>query len=158
MSAIYKRFDGSCLCDILVAAQVIAEGSVHKTLRGKHYKRNIRCLRLMYEALSRRMIRKAMQNDVSLSKIAKEKIAILQESSTTPEQKQQVYLELESRPDIVAFVEQVFHSVESSNSSTAMHWLSFIYMVEVLMLNVHAVKTRNWDEFKASLRMMIPCL
>lgn len=158
MSAIYKRFDGSGLSDILVAAQVIAEGSVHKTLRGKHYKRNIRCLRLMYEALSRRVIRKAMQDGVSLSKIAKEKIAILQESSTTPEQKQQVYSELESHPDIVSFVEQVFHSVESSNSSMAMYWLSFIYMVEVLMLNIHAVKTRNWDEFKASLRMMMPWL
>ena len=34
MSAIYKRFDGAGLSDILVAAQVIAEESV---VRGEHY-------------------------------------------------------------------------------------------------------------------------
>jgi len=158
MSAIYKRFDGSGLSDILVAAQAIAEGSVEKALCGKHYKRNIRCLRLMYEALSRRMIREGMQDGVSLSENTKEKIAILQESSTTPEQKQEVYSELESHPDIVSFVEQVFQSAESSNSSMVKYWLSFMSMVEVLMLNIHAVKTRNWDEFKASLRMMMPWL
>ena len=51
-----KRFHGSGLSDVLVAAGVIAEGSVDQVLRGKHYKRSIRCLRLMYEALMRRLI------------------------------------------------------------------------------------------------------
>ena len=30
--------------------RVIAEGSVHRALRVKYYKRGLRCLRLMYEA------------------------------------------------------------------------------------------------------------
>ncbi len=30
---------------------VVAEGSVDHALKGKHYKRGLRCLRLMYEAL-----------------------------------------------------------------------------------------------------------
>ena len=49
--AIYKRHKGSELADVLVAAGVIAEGSVDQALKGKHYRRAFRCLMLMYEAL-----------------------------------------------------------------------------------------------------------
>ena len=49
--AICKRFKGSGVDDALVAADVIAEGSVNQALRGKHFKCGVRCLRLIYEAL-----------------------------------------------------------------------------------------------------------
>ena len=49
--AIYKRYKGSGIADVLVAAGVIAEGSVDQALRGKHYRRALRCLSLMYETL-----------------------------------------------------------------------------------------------------------
>ncbi|CAL8290916.1 unnamed protein product [Merluccius merluccius] len=39
------------LGDVLVAGRVIAESSVDRALKGKHYKRGLRCLRLMYEVL-----------------------------------------------------------------------------------------------------------
>ena len=39
-SAIYKRFKGSGISDVLVAASVIADGSVDQALRGKHFKRD----------------------------------------------------------------------------------------------------------------------
>lgn len=51
MSAIYKCYKGSELEEVLVAGGVVAEGSVDHALKGKHYKRGLRCLRLMYEAL-----------------------------------------------------------------------------------------------------------
>jgi hypothetical protein len=47
MSVIFKRFEGSGLVDVLVAAGVVAQGSADSALRGKHFKRGIRCLRLM---------------------------------------------------------------------------------------------------------------
>ena len=47
--AIYKRFKGSGLSDVLVTAGVIADGSVDQALRGKHFKRGVCCLRLIYE-------------------------------------------------------------------------------------------------------------
>ena len=43
--AIYKRHKGSELAEVLVAAGVIADGSVDHALRGKHYRRAIRCLK-----------------------------------------------------------------------------------------------------------------
>ncbi|KAK7067273.1 hypothetical protein SK128_008934 [Halocaridina rubra] len=51
MSAIYKCYKGSELEEVLVAGGEISDGSVEHALKGKHYKRGLRCLRLMYEAL-----------------------------------------------------------------------------------------------------------
>ena len=47
MSAIYKRYNGSELGEVLVEAGVIADGSVDRALKSKHYKRGLRCLKLM---------------------------------------------------------------------------------------------------------------
>ena len=49
--AIYKRFRGSGISDVLVSAGVIVEGSVDQALRGKHYRRGVRCIMLMREVL-----------------------------------------------------------------------------------------------------------
>ena len=48
---IYKQYKGSGIAEVLVAAGVITEESVDQALRGKHYRRALRCLSLMYEAL-----------------------------------------------------------------------------------------------------------
>ena len=57
MSAIYKHYKGSELGEVLVAGGVVAEGSVDHALKVKLYKRGIRCLRLMYEALMSQLLR-----------------------------------------------------------------------------------------------------
>lgn len=47
----------------LLVGGVIAEGSVDRALKGKHYKRGLRCLRLMYEALVSQLVKgKLMPN------------------------------------------------------------------------------------------------
>ena len=51
MNTMYKRYKGSEFGEVLVTAGVIAEGSVDRSLKGKHYKRGLRCLKLMHEAL-----------------------------------------------------------------------------------------------------------
>ena len=57
MSAIYKRYKGSELREVLVVGGVVAEGSVDHALKGEHYKRGLRCLRLMYEALMSQLLK-----------------------------------------------------------------------------------------------------
>ena len=49
--AIYKRFQGSGIEDILVLAGVLAGGSVEKALKGKHYRRAVRSILIWREAL-----------------------------------------------------------------------------------------------------------
>ena len=38
----------------------------------------------------------------------------------------------------------------------ANYWLSFMEVVEILMMNIHSLKIQDWSEFKASLQLMIP--
>ena len=57
----YKRFKGSGISDVLVAAGVIADGSVDQALRGKHFKCGVRCLRLFYETLVHHALNKRLE-------------------------------------------------------------------------------------------------
>ena len=38
----------------------------------------------------------------------------------------------------------------------AEYWISFMEMVEILTQNIHAIRTSNWNEFKSSLKLMLP--
>ena len=49
-------------------------------------------------------------------------------------------------------------SVEKSDNPMARFRLSFMEMVEILIMNIHALRTQDWDKFKRSLRMMMPWL
>ena len=159
MSAINKRFNGSGLSDLLVAAKVIAEGSVDNAVKGKHYKRGVQCFHLMYEVLVRRIIQQELNEGLSLSAELKEKLEKLQKpTASTQEQRKIISDELESSPEFSFFVIQAFQKAENSDSPMAKYWLTFLDMSEILMLNIHAVKTQNWEEFKTSLRLMLPWL
>jgi len=43
-------------------------------------------------------------------------------------------------------------------SDMANYWIDFMSMVEILMMNVHAINTCNWEEYLISLREMMPWL
>ena len=58
--AIYKRYKGSGIADVMIAAGVIAEGSVDQALRGKHNRCALRCLSLMYEMLMHLLVNKKL--------------------------------------------------------------------------------------------------
>lgn len=158
MSAIYKRFCGSGLSDVLVAGGVIAEGSVQQALCGKHYKRGLRCYLLMYEALARRAIQKASYDGIKLSDGIKAKLSKLRDQPPADNGYAEIYDELESSEELEQFVIQVYCNIESSGSSMAKYWMSFMQMVEVLMMNVHSLRTQNFEDFKASLQLMLPWL
>ncbi len=55
--------------------------------------------------------------------------------------------------DVVA---EEFERIKNSGSPMARYWISFLEMTEILMMNLRALRTQNWDEFKASLRLMLP--
>jgi len=154
--AIDKRFHGSGLSDILVTAGVIAEGSVDQALRGKHYKRSIRCLRLMYEALIRRLIQHSIQHGASVPEEIRHQLIVMRDPSSTSQERQNSYAQLESNPNIIDIVAEELERIKISGSPMAMFWMSFLNMTEILLMNLHALRTRNWEEFHASLRLMLP--
>ena len=60
---IYKRFLGSGISDILASAGVIVEGSVDQALKGKHYRRGLRCIMLWREALIHKRLSIVLENE-----------------------------------------------------------------------------------------------
>lgn len=159
ISAINKRFHGSGLSEILVAADIISEGSVDQALRGKHYNRGIRCLSLMYEVLIRRIIFRGVSEGLKLSSELKSKLEVLRSPpNSSKEQLQAIADDFLMDAEFKSFVERAFESVGKSDSPMARFWLSFMEMVEILIMNIYALRTQDWDSFKASLRMMMPWL
>ena len=150
--AIYKRFKGSGISDVLVAAGVIADGSVDQALRGKHFKRGVRGLRLFYETLMYRVLDKRLEG-IPLSEEVKGSLAKLRVQNDLQELAE-AYSELESNANLKHIVDTLFK--EYVDSPQAEYWMSFMEMVEVLTQNIHATRTRNWTEFKSSLRLMLP--
>ena len=54
--AMYRRFKGSGLEDLAVAAGIVEAGSADQALKGKHHKRGMRLHKLMYECLARLLV------------------------------------------------------------------------------------------------------
>ena len=152
MSAIYKRYKGSELGDLLVAAGVIAEGSVDPALKGKHYKRGLRCLRLMYEALMSQLVKERLTLD--MAEETRENLEILRDTSLSHESRAAAHAALEEDYDLDSLVANLFNQVETSDMAN--YWRNFLYMTDALMQNVHAVHVCNWDEYVSSLRAMLP--
>ena len=137
----------------------MAEGSVEQALKEKHYKRGVHCLKLVYELLTRKIIQSGFENGLSISPDLQAKLQVLRRPGEhTKDELCDAYRSLQANPEISRFVEAVFAIVEQAGSSMTTYWLSFMEMVEVLLLNIHALRTQDWDAFKCSLRMMLPWL
>ena len=71
---IYKSFKESGISDVLVAVGVITDGSVDQALRGKPFKRGMRCLKLFYQTLMHHALEKCL--DIKILGEDVKKIAI----------------------------------------------------------------------------------
>ena len=56
LGVVDKRFGDGGYRDLLIQSEVIAEGSVDRTLSGNMYNRSVRAVKLTYEALSRNLL------------------------------------------------------------------------------------------------------
>ena len=56
MDTVYRRFKGSGLEDLTVAAGIVEAGFADQALKGKHYKRGMRLHKLMYRCLAKLLI------------------------------------------------------------------------------------------------------
>ena len=151
---IYKRFQGSGIDDVLVAAGVVADGSCDQALRGKHFNRGVRCLRLFYEALVHHALNHRLDG-TALSEEIKASLKKLRELEDSHELRD-AYTDLENNNELKNLVETLFR--DSKDSDQASMYISFMEMIEILTQNIHSLRTRNWKEFKSSLKLMLPWL
>ena len=150
---INKRFSGSGLSDIIVSANIVADKSIYQAMKGKHYRRALRALQLTYESLQRRIVQKGLANGLSLSQDIKESFLKLQNpSSYSREELQDVALNIRNNKEFNEFMTQTYTIIEEYRSPMADYWLSYMEMVEILMMNIHAIKVKDWVQYLASLR------
>ena len=153
ITATAKRFEGSGLSAIFVSVSIIADKSVDQTMRGKHFRRTVRALQLTYEALQRRIIRKSLDEGIKCPKYLHDKT---DELRTQNSDILIIYSSIKQDPNFLDFLEKCYASIGST--PMAEYWLSFMYVVEILIINIHSIKLRNWEYFKDSLRLIIPWL
>jgi hypothetical protein len=53
---------------------------------------------------------------------------------------------------------KIFGDLKASGSDMAEYWPSFLDMVAILMMNIHALHCCNWNEFLSSMYAMLPWL
>ena len=153
--AIYKRFLGSGISDLLVSAGVIVEGSVDQALKGGHYRRGLRCIMLWRETLIYKRLKTILSYD-SLSHSIKENLTILRKAlEETKENLSSAYNNLEDDNDLQNLVDAVY---EEPGTDMGGYWLSYMEMSDVLLQNVHACHVGNFEEYVSSTYDMLPCL
>ena len=156
IAAINKRTKDCGIADLVVGGGVIAEGSVDQALRGKHFNRAIRIFMLVYEVLARRLMRKGHKEGIRFSD---SRLAITRDPNNYPSnERNQSFEGLLSSEKLSSYVRSLFEMVEESASSMAMFWVSIMNMIEILLMNIHSLRTKDWPAFKASLRLMLPWL
>lgn len=153
--AIYKRFKGSGMADTLVTAEVIVEGSVDQALRGKHYRRAVRCIQLWREFLIQNQLSKILEHK-ELSEDIKRNLNILRNALTeTQEALQTAYCDLEKDGDMKELINRVY---EKPGTDMGDFWVSFLEMSDPLIQCLDACHARNGPEYPSSTYNMLPGL
>ena len=119
-----------------MAGGVIAEGSVDRALQGKHYKRGLPCLRLMYEALISQLVKKKVIPALAVK--TTDNIDILRDMTFSQESRAAAHAELENDADLANLIANLLEGSDMSD-----YWRGFLSMTDARMQNVHAVHACN---------------
>ena len=125
----YKCYKRSELEELLVAGGVVAEGSVDHALKGKHYKRGLRCLKLMYEAVTSQLVKVRLVPN--LAGETKKNLAILRDASLTQESRAAAHKALEYDAYLAHLVDDLLTHIEGSDMAD--YWKDFLSMTDALM-------------------------
>ena len=152
---IYRRFRGLGIADVLVSAGVIAEGSVDQALRGEHYRRGVRCITLMREALIHSRIKEFLSTCIVTEK-TENFLQILRSALRESQDKlRSAHNCLEEDKRVYEIVHLVY---EPTGTDMGDYWISFLEMTDLLIQNIHACYVRNLSEYLSSTYGMLKYL
>ena len=80
----------------------------------------------------------------------------LSENISKKEDVTNMHIMLINNIDFRNAVSSAFDQLQSSHSEHAKYWISYMVMVEILFLNHHALRSKQWNEYLSSLRLMLP--
>jgi hypothetical protein len=158
MNAIFKRFNGSGIKELLVSAGLIVDGSIEQALKGKHYNRAQRLYKLLYEALARHLVATGRQEGIMIDDEIIELLEAVRDTDVEAEDRLLSMEMLLENPKFYSYIDELFARVEGPDNHMAKFALSLMQMIEVLFLNIDSIRTHNWQGYLASLRLMMPWL
>ena len=164
IAAIGKLWADGGLRDLLVESEVYAGNTVDQMLSGKQFNRSVRGLTLAYEALSEvwlksffswcELERKLQQIPASVwCKITNAQEAVKDHSADVAT----VIQELDEA--VCEHLDPLFKEFRSygySRSPTFQYWDMFLKAVEILLQNIRAERTGDWNKSLVSQSRMLP--
>ena len=138
---------------IFVSAGIIADKSVDQAMHGKQFRRIARTLQVTYESLQRWIMEMSIDKGNNFPEYLQEKITSIRAKSTDIDN---IYASIIQDTNFDIFLEEWHANIEKT--PVLEYWLSFMYMVEISIMNIHSIKLTNWEQFQDSLRLMIPWL
>lgn len=164
LGIIGKRFEDSGLPQLLSESDAIAEGSISGVLLGKHYNRGVRMHKLAFEALMRIILVKFSswaeskhEDTVTVLHELGNDIAQLYEEigEATSENFSQM-LSQDATITAGKMFEEYLNFLRTQNGDLSSFWMSYIDMVDILLMLIRATREGNWSLYLASIRKMIP--
>ena len=155
MSILNKRFADAGLCDTLLQSSIVAEGSIHRALSGKHYNRGIRLYKLFYEALMRLLL-----SDIDQA-ADKQITSMLGQISSAESLNTDFLSTVEESQHFEMYFNRFIEIKKQLRSKENEHtlqrfWVSFLDMMDTLLNTIYAVRCGNWDLLLESIRDIIP--
>ena len=149
LGIIGKRFKDAGLRDVLVQSEIVAEGSIERTLTGKMYNRVVRCYKLMYEALMRLPIDKFhSEMKENEEKMCAQNEALLKINELRQSLNREKFEEIRDSDDLGEYKNMLMDfriKVESNGGDLRKFWLSFLNMVNVLLFTLYATRSFYWN-------------
>ena len=140
MHVLSKRFSATGVRDILAQSNTISEGSVDQALCGKMYNRGVRCYKLMYEAIVRRVLEEM--------KIGTDEII----------DDHQSFEEVRSGQSFVKKYTDFINFREALEKGEPLQkfWMSFLEMTELLLNTIYSLRNGGFELLVECIRLIIP--
>ena len=154
MAIIGKRFQNSGLEDILIEAEVVAQGSVSGVLSGHHYNRSVRAHKFMFEALSRMRLKSFID---SCSNDEKFNVLQVAQDLSTIGPTAKIY-DVMGQDDFRIVMDMYYKFVEKERSEkpTFNFWSSYIDMVQDRFCLLRGTCEGNWELHLGTLKQVLP--
>jgi len=149
LSIIGKRFGSAGLRDISVESGIIAEGSVNTVIEGRNYNRGVRLCKLMYEALLRLAGKgfsiwlEEYQSD-DLPHLAGMITALESLQENVSNETIDTVLADASCIRVFNLFDKYLNHLRFSNGQLATFWMSYVDMVENLLVLIRSSREGNW--------------
>ena len=142
LSVIGKRFDDSGLADILLEAGTVAQGSLPGVMKGRHYNRSVRVIKVMSEALRRKLLSTFIETQ---SEEEKAKFIALSKDLYHAFPKTQ-FQYLCTSSDFKEFESKLLLFIQErcSQFPTFTFWMSYLNMADLFLNFIRAIQTGDW--------------